>query len=240
MSLLTIQNLSFSYDGQTVLSDVNFNINQGDYLCIVGENGAGKTTLMKGLLSLKKPQGGTIELGDGLETNEIGYLPQQTSIQKDFPASVYEVVLSGNLNSLHMRPFYRRKEKLCANEKMELLEISDLKNKSYKDLSGGQQQRVLLARALCASKKILLLDEPANGLDPLMKLSFYQLIKRINLIEKITVIVVSHDIDGVLEAASHILHIDKKQLFFGRKEEYLLSEAGQYFIGGAKNAFRVN
>jgi len=240
MSLLTIRDLSFSYDGQTVLSDVNFNVNQGDYLCIVGENGAGKTTLMKGMLSLKKPQSGTIETGDGLEANEIGYLPQQTTIQKDFPASVYEVVLSGNLNALHKKPFYGRQEKIRSIEKMELLEISDLKSKSYKELSGGQQQRVLLARALCASKKILLLDEPVTGLDPLMKLSFYQIIKRINLVEKMTVIVVSHDIDGVLETASHILHIDKTQLFFGVKEEYLLSDVGRNFIGGAKNAIKVN
>lgn len=235
MSLLTVNNIAFAYDGRTVLSEVNFEVNAGDYLCIVGENGAGKSTLMKGLLDLKKPSAGKILTGDGLKSNEIGYLPQQTTIQKDFPASVYEVVLSGNLNSLRGKPFYGTKEKINTLGKMELLEITDLRKKSYKELSGGQQQRVLLARALCATKKLLLLDEPVTGLDPLMKSSFYKLIQRINTIEQITIVAVSHDISGAVEYASHILHLGKKQLFFGTKEAYLASDIGSKFVGGEKS-----
>lgn len=235
MSLLAVNNISFAYDGQTVLSEVNFEVNAGDYLCIVGENGAGKSTLMKGLLDLKKPLAGKILTGEGLKSNEIGYLPQQTMVQKDFPASVYEVVLSGNLNSLRGKPFYGSKEKINTLKKMELLEISDLRKKCYKELSGGQQQRVLLARALCATKKLLLLDEPVTGLDPLMKSSFYKLIQRLNTIEQITIVVVSHDISGTVEYASHILHLGKKQLFFGTKEAYLASDVGSNFVGGEKS-----
>lgn len=234
MSLLTVNNISFAYDGQTVLSEVNFEVNPGDYLCIVGENGAGKSTLMKGLLDLKKPLSGKILTGEDLKPNEIGYLPQQTMIQKDFPASVYEVVSSGNLNSLGGRAFYGMKEKKNTLEKMELLEITDLRKKCYKELSGGQQQRVLLARALCATKKLLLLDEPVTGLDPLMKSSLYKLIQKLNNTEQITIVSISHDISGAIEYASHILHLGKKQLFFGTKEAYLESDIGSNFIGGGK------
>lgn len=199
MSLLTCRHLSVSYDGKAVLSDLNFSVDEGDYLGIVGENGAGKSTLVKALLRLKKISGGEIVTADGFKPTEIGYLPQQTPVQKDFPASVWEVVLSGRLNRCGMYPFYRKSDKEDAEEKMEMLGIADLKKRCYRDLSGGQQQRVLLARALCATGKLLLLDEPVTGLDPIMTGELYHIFK--DCIEKygVTVIMVSHDIRGTPE-----------------------------------------
>ncbi|MHC1750096.1 MAG: metal ABC transporter ATP-binding protein [Cellulosilyticaceae bacterium] len=235
MSLITCQNTAFSYDGKVVVQELNFEIQCGDYLCIVGENGAGKSTLIKGLLGLKKPNSGNIRISDGLTMNEIGYLPQQTHIQKDFPASVYEVVLSGTLNSLQGKPFYGKKEKTIAITNMERLDIINLKNKCYRELSGGQQQRVLLARALCATKKVILLDEPATGLDPIMTNELYKLIANINHSLNITVIMVSHDIQCAVRYANCILHLYNKQLFFGSTENYLKSEIGNKFIGGEEN-----
>ena len=180
MSLIKTTNLTLSYENMTVIKDLNFEVSPGDYLCIVGENGSGKSTLVKALLGLKQPVGGLIEFGDGLRQNEIGYLPQQTNAQRDFPASVYEVVISGCLNSRGIRPFYTARERGIAAENMERLGISELKKRSYRELSGGQQQRVLLARALCATRKILLLDEPVTGLDPMVTVEFYGLISQIN------------------------------------------------------------
>lgn len=233
MSLLTCQNVAFSYEGITVLSGIDFEVHEGEYLCIVGENGAGKSTLLKGILGLKKPSAGQILQGNGLKPDEIGYLPQQTAAQKDFPASVTEVVQSGRLNALGMKPFYSRTDRTDAEEKMELLGISDLKHHCYRDLSGGQQQRVLLARALCATRKLLLLDEPVTGLDPVMTAGLYQVIRRLHEEQKITVIMVSHDIQGAVAQADHILHLGSTQLFYGRKDAYVSSEIGQRFTGGA-------
>ncbi|MEM1486140.1 metal ABC transporter ATP-binding protein [Oscillospiraceae bacterium PP1C4] len=235
MSLITCQNVSLGYEGKTVLSDVNFNICSGDYLCVVGENGSGKSTLIKGLLKLKLPVNGTILTGDGLLLNEIGYLPQQTSLQKDFPASVYEVVLSGRLNSLGTKPFYTKTDKVAANEKMTMMGIEQLKHKSYQELSGGQQQRVLLARALCATKKLVLLDEPVAGLDPVVTSELYTIIKKINTEHQITIIMVSHDIAAAVKYASHILHLGYRQLFYGTTSDYCQSEVGKRFLGGADN-----
>ena len=163
MALIKTENLTLSYENMTVIKDMSFEVNSGDYLCIVGENGSGKSTLMKALLSLKKPVDGSITFGDGLLRREIGYLPQQTNAQRDFPASVSEVVISGCLNSRGIRPFYSPREREIAAENMERLGITELKKRSYRDLSGGQQQRVLLARALCATKKLLLLDVLVSG-----------------------------------------------------------------------------
>ncbi len=232
MSLITCKDVSFTYEGNTVLKDVNFHIDNNDYLCIVGENGAGKSTLMKGLLKLKKPSTGSITMSDGLKANEIGYLPQQTDVQKDFPASVYEVVLSGCLNKLKMKPFYSKNEKDIANNNLERLGITHLKDKCFRDLSGGQKQRVLLARALCATSKVLLLDEPVAGLDPVVTQELYELIDKINKEMNITIIMVSHDIEASLKYAKHILHLHSKQLFFGSVEEYRNSDVGQRFLGG--------
>ncbi len=231
MSLISCKDLSFSYDGIYALRDVNFEIENHDYLCIVGENGAGKSTLLKGILGLKKPLSGTIEFDKNLKNNEIGYLSQQSTSQKDFPASVYEVVLSGCLNRLGFKPFYGKKEKEIALENLKKLGISTLKNKSFKELSGGQQQRVLLARALCATKKLLILDEPVSGLDPIVRNELYEIIEMINKELKIAIIIVSHDIEGSINNANKILHINTNQLFFGTKEDYLKSETGKRFLG---------
>lgn len=235
MSLMTCKDVSLAYEGRTVAANINFTIEQGDYLCIVGENGSGKSTLVKGLLGLKQPRGGTITLGDGLQHNQIGYLPQQTNQQKDFPASVYEVVLSGCLNQCGLRPFYNKKEKALAVKNMKRLGIYKLASQCYRDLSGGQQQRVLLARALCATKKMLLLDEPVNGLDPLVTAELYDLVQTINQEDHIAIVMVSHDIRSAVEHASHILHLNQTPLFFGTTKDYLSSDAGKLFLGGVNH-----
>lgn len=232
MALITAKDLTLGYDSQAIVRDLNFSIDQGDYLCIVGENGSGKTTLMKTLLNLKDPLGGKIETGDGLKRNEIGYLPQQTLVQKDFPASVREIVLSGCQARCGLRPFYSREEKKLAEENMERMEITDLADRCYAELSGGQQQRVLLARALCATRKVLLLDEPVAGLDPMVTVQMYDLIEKLNK-EGITIIMISHDIAAAVRYADHILHIGDG-FFFGTTEEYLESETGRFFLDHQK------
>ena len=220
MTQLICRDLAVGYDGKEVAKDINFSVESGDYLCILGENGSGKSTLMKTLLRLQPPVGGTIVPGDGLQCDEIGYLPQQTVVQRDFPASVREIVLSGCQNRCGLRPFYNRAEKKTAKEMMEKLEISHLESRCYRELSGGQQQRVLLARALCATKKLLLLDEPVAGLDPKMTEELYQLVEKLNREEKITVIMISHDLPSTIRYASHILRLGS-EIFYGTKQEYI-------------------
>ena len=234
MSLRKITDLTLGYDSTVVVKDLNFTVDPGDYLCILGENGAGKSTLMKALTGLLKPISGTIERGDGLEPSELGFLPQQTQIQKDFPASVQEIVLSGCLSRLGWRPFYSAKEKAIAAENLERLGISDLRKESFKDLSGGQQQRVLLARALCSTGKLLLLDEPVTGLDPVAQIELYELIQKLNN-EGTAIIMITHDADTAVEYSSHILHIGD-ELFFGKKEEYLQSPVGKKFLKKGSDA----
>lgn len=226
MAQIICKELSLGYEGKTVSHHLNFEVNSGDYLCIVGENGAGKSTLMKALLGLNPQISGEILTGDGLEASEIGYLPQQTAVQRDFPASVKEVVFSGCLNRCGLRPFYRKSEKRMALQHMERLGISHLANHCYRELSGGQQQRVLLARALCATRKMLLLDEPVAGLDPTATKEMYDLIWNLNQKDEITIIMVSHDISAAVTYASHILHMNHENSFFGTKEEYVKSGAG--------------
>lgn len=228
MAYITCDQVAVGYDGHIISENIQMEVNKGDYLCIVGENGAGKSTLMKTILNLIKPIKGTITMGDGLTLSEIGYLPQQTAIQKEFPASVKEIVLSGTLSKCGLRPFYTKREKQLAEENMKRMEIWDLRKKCYRNLSGGQQQRVLLARALCATSKLLLLDEPVTGLDPKVTKEFYQLVKRLND-SGITIIMISHDVKIALTYASHILHVGKKQLFFGKKEDYITSDAWKMF-----------
>lgn len=235
MALISCKDVEFQYDGKTILSNVSLELNKGDYLCIVGENGSGKTTLINGILNIIKPKKGEISFGNGLTSKEIGYLPQQTDVQKNFPASVYEVVLSGCVNRLRLLPFYTKKEKEIANRNMELLEISNIRNKCYHKLSGGQQQRVLLARALCAAKSVLLLDEPVAGLDTVVTNLFYKLINHLNKEHDITIVMVSHDIKSAVENASHILHLDKKPLFFGSTSDYLKTDIAKKLIGGENN-----
>ncbi|MCD7841870.1 MAG: ABC transporter ATP-binding protein [Lachnospiraceae bacterium] len=235
MALLTCQNLSLGYDGKIILPDLNFSVEPGSYLCIVGENGSGKSTLMKTLLGLMPPVSGHILTGDGLAQNQIGYLPQQTDAQKDFPASVWEIVLSGCQSRCGLRPFYNKAEKERARAAIERLHVGSLSGHCYRELSGGQQQRVLLARALCATETLLLLDEPVTGLDPKASADFYQMIEELNREDKITIIMVSHDMQAALQYASHILHIGHS-VFFGTKEDYQRSDAGRFFTpeGGDK------
>lgn len=219
MAQITCRDLSIGYDGRAIRNHINFSLHKGDYLCVIGENGSGKSTLMKTLLHLLPPVSGTILLGDGLGSNEIGYLPQQTVIQKDFPASVREIVLSGCQNHCGLRPFYRKEEKRSAEEMMDKLQITHLKNRCYRELSGGQQQRVLLARALCATRKILLLDEPVSGLDPKVTEEMYRLIEQLNRADQITIIMISHDIREAVKYASHVMYLGE-DIFYGTKQEY--------------------
>ena len=215
---------------------MNFKIDQGDYLCVVGENGTGKSTLIKTLLGLIKPLNGEVIANvQGKNHKGVGYLPQQTQAQKDFPASVWEVVLSGVLNNDHRCPFYNKKDKAEAEKNMEKLNILDLKKRCYRELSGGQQQRVLLARALCATDSVLILDEPVTGLDPAASMEFYETIKDLNKKENVTIIMVSHDIKNALNYATHILHLEQENDFFGTVEEYKKSNVSNMFLGGVAN-----
>ena len=233
MELLKLTDVSVGYEGKPVASNLSFTLNEGDYLCIVGENGAGKSTLMKTLLNLRAPLSGSIVFSNAIARNEIGYLPQQTPVQRDFPATVWEVVLSGCLNRSGLRPFYSKAQKATAEQWLQTLDITHLKKRSYRALSGGQQQRVLLARALCATKKLLVLDEPVAGLDPIVTAELYALIERINHENEITIIMVSHDIGAALQYATHILQVSGDANFFGTVEAYRQSELGKLFLGKA-------
>lgn len=234
MALISSKNVYLSYENNSVVEDLNFEVSKRDYLCIVGENGSGKSTLVKSILGLKSTAKGHLHFGDGLKSKEIGYMPQQTTVQKDFPASVYEVVLSGCITAKNGSVFFGKKLKQTAEENMKKLDIYDIRNKCFRELSGGQQQRVLLARAFCATKKLLLLDEPVTGLDPVATAEFYELIDKINKEFGITVVMVSHDLLSSLKYATHILHLKKNKSFFGTKNEYLSSETYNEFLGGIK------
>ena len=227
MPIIKCEKVTLGYEGKNIIENLSFEIANGDYLCIVGENGTGKTTLMKGLLGLIRAYNGKISV----DCRQIGYLPQQTQIQKDFPASVYEIVLSGLLNKKKI-PFYSKKDYLSADNALEKMELSDLKKACYRDLSGGQQQRVLLARALCAAGNLLILDEPASGLDPIITNELYSLIHSLNKNDKITVVMVSHDIKTALKYASHILHIEDNSYYFGSVENYKKTPVAKAFITG--------
>lgn len=228
MSLISIDNISIGYNGKKILSNISLNIEENDYIYIVGENGSGKTTLMKCLLGLIQPIDGKITFGNGLMQNEIGYLPQQSAYQKDFPASVNEVVMSGCLNKKNTF-FYSKKQKEIATENMQLTGVLDLRKKCFRELSGGQQQRVMLARALCATSKLLILDEPVTGLDPKATADMYALIKELNK-KSITVIMVSHDITSAVNNAKKILHLSKDNYFYGTAHQYLHSDIGKHFM----------
>ena len=236
MSMIEVNDLRLGYENRVIIEQLNFTVQTGDYLCIVGENGSGKSTLMKTLLGLQKPMGGSIVFGDGLKKNEIGYLPQQTAVQRDFPASVREIVLSGCQARCGWRPFYNKAEKQLAEKNIERMGMTAYAGRCYRELSGGQQQRVLLARALCATQKILLLDEPVAGLDPKVTAEMYELIDSLHQ-EGITIIMISHDIKAALCYADHILHIGHKT-FFGTNAEYFASDLGRHFtalVGGDRN-----
>ena len=232
MSLIQVKNAAFRYDGKEVVSELNFNVEDGDYLCIVGENGSGKSTLVKGLLGLKAPHNGAITFGEGLTARQVGYLPQQKESQRDFPASVQEVVLSGTLNSLGFRPFYTRPQRKNALTQIERVGMLPHKNAAFRELSGGQQQRALLARALAATQKLLILDEPIASLDPVAAAEMYRLIDEINRNHGVTVVMVSHDPHAAAHEASSVLHLENRQLFYGSAADYRRSEIGKRFLGG--------
>ncbi len=229
MTVLTCEHLCLGYGGQEIVHDLNFSVSAGDYLCVVGENGAGKSTLMRTILGLHPPMSGEIRFGDGLSSGQIGYLPQQTAVQRDFPASVREVVLSGCLARCGRRPFYRKQDKALARDAMERLGIADLTRRCYRELSGGQQQRVLLARALCSAGSALLLDEPVTGLDPVVSAELYRIVEELNRADGVTVLMISHDVAAAVQYATHILHIGPSP-FFGTREEYLGSALGKRFL----------
>ena len=219
--LIECKNLTAGYEGMPVVKNLSFNVSAGDYLCIVGENGSGKSTLMKTILGLRSALSGEIIFGgDGLKQTEIGYLPQQTAAQKDFPATVREVVLSGCLGRKGLSPFYSKADKKLCDDNIELLGITGITHRSYRNLSGGQQQRVLLARALCATGKLLLLDEPVSGLDPMVTAEMYEIISRLNREQGITIIMISHDLQGALKYGTKILHMESGAYFFGTTAEY--------------------
>ena len=227
MPQIICENASLGYENRPIVKNLSFTVNAGDYLCILGENGSGKSTLMKTILNLTPPLAGSIRMED-LKSTEIGYLPQQTQVQRDFPASVQEIVLSGFQGRCGLRPFYTKAEKALASENLERMGMAQFARKCYRELSGGQQQRVLLARALCATRKCLLLDEPVSGLDPKATAQMYEIIAALHR-EGITVIMISHDLNAALDDATHVLHIGEK-LFFGTREEYLGSGIGHSFL----------
>lgn len=232
MSLIACKDAAFAYDGNIVIKNLTFELLSGDYLCVLGENGSGKSTLIKGLLGLLAPHSGNVIWGT-VKRNEIGYLPQYKAARKDFPASVSEVVLSGRQGGRGVLPFYSKQDKAAAAENLERLGIAGLRKKCYRELSGGQQQRVLLARALCASRKLLLLDEPASGLDPLISVELYRLIAKINRESGVAVVMVSHDVKSAVENAKRILHVKREQLFLGSPDEYQHSKIGKEFLHAA-------
>ena len=233
--LVSCVDAGLGYENRAIIEHLDFSVHRGEYICVVGENGSGKSTLIRTLLGLLKPVSGKVELAPSLHGGAIGYLPQQTQAQKDFPASVWEVVLSGVLNNDHRCPFYNKKDKAEAEKNMEKLNILDLKKRCYRELSGGQQQRVLLARALCATDSVLILDEPVTGLDPAASMEFYETIKDLNKKENVTIIMVSHDIKNALNYATHILHLEQENDFFGTVEEYKKSNVSNMFLGGVAN-----
>ena len=232
MALITCQGVSLAYEGHVVVKGLSLTIDRGEYLCIVGENGSGKSTLVKGLLGLLNPVGGTVTYGEGLTHTKIGYLPQRTDAQKDFPASVWEVAASGCRSS---RPFLSRAQQDAVREQLRLMGVDGLQKHSFATLSGGQQQRVLLARALCATESMLLLDEPVAGLDPLVTKEMYQVIDMLHKDRGLTVVMISHDIGAALRYADHILHLSHEESFYGTAEEYRRSPLGMRFAGGAEN-----
>ncbi len=212
MTQLSVKDLAIGYDRHVLTDGISFQIESGDYVCMIGENGTGKSTLMKTLLGLQPALKGNIEWGEGVTPQTIGYLPQQTEVQKDFPATVFEIVLSGCQNRLKHRFFYSKADKATASDQIERLEITDLTQKCYRELSGGQQQRVLLARALCASKKMIFLDEPVTGLDPGAVEQMYSIINKLNH-DGMTIMMISHDVDTSVQYASHILNLGSNVQF---------------------------
>ncbi len=231
MSYITCEDVCLAYEGRPVVKDLSFTVESGDYICIVGENGSGKTTLVRTLVGLKRPMSGKILFGDGITGKDIGYVPQTIHSGRDFPATVNEVVTSGLLGRMGIRPFFTKEEKRRADGAMERLGIKDLKNRCFRELSGGQKQRVQLARAILAAEKLLILDEPASGLDPVITSQLYGILKELNREDGMSVVMVSHDIPSAVRYASKILHIEKESSFFGTTDEYRKNRMGKHFLG---------
>ena len=229
--LLACRDASLGYEGKAVWEHLDFQVRRGDYICIVGENGSGKSTLLKSLLGLIRPLSGHIDRAESLKAGAIGYLPQQTRAQKDFPATVTEVVRSGFLSAGGHRLLYTPAQKATALLNMGKLGILALKDKCYRELSCGQQQRVLLARALCAAGELLILDEPVTGLDPAAAQDLYRTLAYLNKTEGIAIVMVTHDMENALRCAGRILHAGQKEHFFGTTQEYLNSPMGRRFGG---------
>ena len=240
MAQITCKDLILGYEGRVIAQNINFEVEQGDYLCIVGENGAGKSTLIKALLGLNAPLYGEIKFENSISGRDIGYLPQQSLAQRDFPATVWEIVLSGCVEKGFWKFRFSKESRNLARANLEKLGIWDIRKESYRNLSGGQQQRVLLARALCATGDMLLLDEPASGLDPKVSAELYALIEKLNKEEKITVVMISHDIYSAIKYSSHILHIGHTPLFFGKTEDYTASQIGRVFVDFSKKEESTN
>lgn len=227
--MIKVENLTIGYDNQVILKDINLNILEGEYVCIIGANGSGKSTLLKTILGLNKPLSGKITIDKKIS---IGYVPQAAKLQQDFPATVNEIVMSGCLRKMKWRPFYTKKERDLAHKNMKLLQITSLKNKSFSLLSGGQQQRVLIARALCATNKVLFLDEPFTALDGYAALKLYGILKKLNKEEHVTIVIISHDVETILRYATHVVHINETIVFNGSKEDYLESSFMKEYKGG--------
>lgn len=238
MSYITCDKVTLAYEGRIIVKDLSFSVERGDYICIVGENGSGKTTLLRTLLGLRRPFSGKVCYGDGISHRNVGYVPQTVLSGKDFPATVYEVVTSGLLNRMGLRPFFTKEEKKAAEYAMERLGISDIKGKCFRELSGGQRQRVQLARAICAADKLLMLDEPASGLDPVITSQLYEIIKELNEADGMAVVMVSHDIPSAVRYATKLLHLEKDHSFFGTSDEYKKNRMGRHFLGCTCNECR--
>lgn len=221
MALIALKDVTIAFEGSVAVDRVSLTVEKGDYLVVLGENGSGKSTLMRAMLGLVKPKSGSVVYGDGLLKNQIGYLPQQTAAQRDFPASVEEVVLSGCVNRMGRRCFYNKPDREKARANMELLDIMPLRKKSYRVLSGGQQQRALLARALCATDALLILDEPVTGLDPTASEELYEVIRDLNRKHGVAVVMVSHDLTGALRDARHVAVMNRGMDFYGTPAEYM-------------------
>lgn len=234
MSLIECKNVNMNYDNAKAVDNVSFSVEDGDFLCIVGENGTGKSTLLKGILGLQKLDSGEITFS-GITNKDIGYLPQRTVVQKDFPATVKEVVLSGCQNK-GLKLFYTSADKKTAQRNIDLLGIDEIKSKPFNELSGGQQQRVLIARALCATDKLLLLDEPTTGLDPFVTAELYKLMGHLNQYHGVTVVMVTHDIKNSVQYANKILCMEHDGDFFGTTEEYMQTPAAKLIFGGGADA----
>lgn len=218
--LIEVKNLSLGYEKENIIDGISFSVNKGDFIIVVGKNGAGKSTLIKGILGLIKPKSGSIIFEDGLNQKLIGYMPQETKVDQAFPASVYEIVLSGRINKMGFRPFYNKEDKEKANEALKILNISNIKNKSFSELSGGQRQKTLLARSLCATDKLLILDEPSNNLDNTSREEFYLLLMKLNKELGITIIMISHDLDIDKMLGNKLLRIyDNGYEFIDMEEE---------------------